>query len=376
MTLSATRLSIEPTARVEFGVGALTALPALVDAVGKRRAFVVTDPGIRTTGILDRVLGLLAAEGIEAGVFDGVAPNPTTAVLDSAAAAVRAFGDAAVVAVGGGSALDSAKGIALLATNPGVAADYDYRMAPPLDGLPVIAIPTTAGTGAETNGFGVVEDVDAHCKIYVGHGSVRPAACILDPELTVGLPPSATAATGIDALVHGIESLASRGATPLSVAYAQQAVTLVHRWLPVAVADGTDLEARANLLLGAHLAGQALTLSGLGLVHGIAHSMSNHFHTVHGVALAAVLPEVMEFSRESAGEAFAVAARAMGVDDAVSGAGAIATEVGARKPLRELGLTDDTVPSVARGAVEDVVTANAPRLPTQADVEDLLRSAL
>jgi alcohol dehydrogenase class IV len=376
--LAGRTLSVEPGARVEFGAGAVARLPDAVASLGQARAFVVTDPGVRAAGVLDRVLAVLVAAGLEHAVFDGIRPNPTTGDLDAAGRQARAFGAAAVVAVGGGSALDAAKGIALLATNPGSAADFDHRREPPASGLPVVAVPTTAGTGAETNGFGVIEDPAARCKVYLGHRSVRPGVCILDPELTLGLPRAATAATGIDALVHGIESLASRGSSPLSAAYATQAVAMVSRWLPVAVDDGADLEARAQLLLGAHLAGRALTLSGLGLVHGIGHSLTNHFRTPHGVALAAVLPEVMAWcAQESAAAraAQATAALAMGVPDAVEAARALAEGIGVRRPLRELGLTAGTVGSVARGAVDDVVSANSPRRPTRDDVETLLHAA-
>ena len=390
MTALSTRtLSVEPPAWLEFGAGALATLPAALARVGQSRAFLVTDPGVRAAGLLDRVLAVLDSAQIEHAVFDGIRPNPTTDDLDAAGAQVRAFTQAAaaaVVAVGGGSALDAAKGIALLGRNPGSSREYDYRLDPPGPGLPVVAIPTTSGTGAETNGFGVIEDASARCKIYVGHGSVRPQVCILDPELTLGLPRAATAATGIDALVHGIESLASRGSTALSAAYAAQAVAMVSRWLPAAVEDGSDLEARAQLLLGAHLAGQALTLSGLGLVHGIGHSLTNHFHTPHGVALAAVLPEVLEFSAEAAQEPYRVAARAMGLAPTGSPAGDaagfvaavrdLAVGVGVRRPLAELGLTAELVPSVAKGAVDDVVTVNSPRLPSQHDVETILRRGL
>jgi alcohol dehydrogenase class IV len=374
--LAGRTLSVEPGARIEFGAGVVGLLPDVLASLGHTRAFVVTDPGLRVAGVLGRVLAVLAAAGVEHAVYDGIRANPTTDDLDAAGLQVRLFGPAVVVAVGGGSALDAAKGVALLATNPGSARDFDYRREPPGPGLPVVAVPTTAGTGAETNGFGVVEDAAARCKLYVGHGSVRPAVCLLDPELTLGLPPAATAATGIDALVHGIESLASRGASPLSQAYAAQAVSMVARWLPVAVEDGSDVEARAQLLLGAHLAGRALTLSGLGLVHGIGHSLTNHLGTVHGVALAAVLPEVMTFCAEAAGPAYRTVALAMGATDAVAAAGELAARIGVRYRLRDLGASADAVRSVARGAVDDIVTVNSPRLPTLADVEQILHSVL
>lgn len=209
--------------------------------------------------------------------------------------------------------LDAAKGIALLAGNPGATAADAGSLWSGADGRLVVAVPTTSGTGAETNGFGVVEDTCAHRKVYLGHRSVTPRVALLDPELTLGLPAPLTAATGIDALVHGIESLASRDANPISVAYATQAITMVSQWLVPAYRDGADLEARAQLMLGAHLAGQALTISGLGLVHGIGHSLTAHTGTPHGVALAAALEEVMAFSAPAAQQPFEQAARAMRV---------------------------------------------------------------
>ncbi|MET8852044.1 iron-containing alcohol dehydrogenase [Amycolatopsis sp. NPDC004625] len=375
------RLSVEPAGRTEYGPGVVAELPGFVSSLGHTRAFVVTDRGLRGTGIVDRVEKILATAGIEHAVHEDVGPNPSTAELDRGAAALRAFGASVVLALGGGSALDAAKGISLLAGNPGAAAADADRLWTARDGQPLIAVPTTAGTGAETNGFGVTEDVCARRKVYIGHSSVRPRIAVLDPELTLGLPARVTAATGWDALVHGIESLASRGSTPFSAAYATQAVTLVGRWLPTAYRDGGDLEARSQLMLGAHLAGHALTLSGLGLVHGIGHALTAHTGTPHGVALAAVLEEVMTFSAAAAVAAYETTARALHVAPAGDGAGAaieavreIADAIGIKRPLRELGVTRDGIPGIARDAVADAVTKNAPRLPAEADVVDLLHS--
>ncbi len=245
-----------------------------------------------------------------------------------------------------------------------------------------MAVPITSGTGAETNGFGVIEDTAACRKVYNGHPSVKPRIALLDPELTLGLPAPATATTGIDALVHGIESLASRGANPVSVAYATQAVTMVSAALPTAYRDGSDLDARAALMMGAHLAGQALTLSGLGLVHGIGHALTAHTGTPHGVALAAVLEEVMEFSAPAAQSAYEQAARAMRLAPpadgdwaraAVEGVREISGALEVRRPLRDLGVDRAMPASIAAGAVADAVTKNAPRLPSESDVLELLR---
>ncbi|MFI6355034.1 iron-containing alcohol dehydrogenase family protein [Streptomyces sp. NPDC050743] len=353
----------------------------LIADTGHHRAFVVTDRGLRVAGVAECVVKILDAAGVRHTVYAEVAPNPSTGNVDAGAVRARAFGPATVVALGGGSVLDAAKGISLLVGNPdAVAADADHLWEA-ADGLPLIAVPTTAGTGAETNGFGVIEDTAACRKVYIGHPSVKPRIALLDPELTLGLPPAATAATGVDALVHGIESLASRGANAFSVAFATQAVGMISRALPAARRDGSDLDARAELMMGAHLAGQALTLSGLGLVNGIGHALTAHTGTPHGVALAAVLEEVMEFSAPTAREANEQAARAMRVPAAADGDWARAAVTAVRelsgaldikRPLRELGADRALLPAIAAGAVADAVTKNAPRLPEEAEVLELL----
>ncbi len=384
--LSASTFTITPPGRIEFGRGALDRLPEAVASVGRSRAFVVTDKGIAAAGILDRVRAVLDAAGLQAGVFTEVEPNPSVATIDRGAELARVFGDAAVIALGGGSSLDAAKGIALLAVNSGTAAELDLGAEPAVPGLPLVAVPTTAGTGAETNGFGVIEDTGRHCKVYLGHSSVAPRVCVLDPDLTVGLPPRATAATGVDALVHGIESLTSRGRNPISEAYAHHAVRLVHRWLPRAVADGTDVEARAQLLLGSHLAGLALSISGLGLVHGIGHALTAHTGTPHGVALGAVLDRVLEFNLPSSTPQYAEVAVDLGdlgiAEPAAAAAATVArvrefTErLGMRTPLPELGVTPAMVPDLVRTTLADAVTRNTPRMPSPAELTALLTDLL
>ncbi|HEY4020901.1 MAG TPA: iron-containing alcohol dehydrogenase [Pseudonocardiaceae bacterium] len=372
--LADTTITVAPTCRVEFGAGSIHRLPDAIATLGRQRAFVVTDRGLRAAGVLDRVLHVLTDAGLEHGVYDGVLPNPSTSTVDDGAALARTFGPAAIVALGGGSAMDAAKGIALLAANGGTADEFDYRDEPANPGLPIVAIPTTAGTGAETNGFGVIEDTTRRCKVYIGHDTVRPRIAMLDPELTIGVPAPVTAATGIDALVHGIESLSSRGANPISVGYAMQAVRMVSSWLPAAVEDGTDLEARSQLLLGAHLAGQALTISGLGLVHGVAHALTAHTGTPHGVALAAVLRPVMEFNADTARAGYVQVAEAMGATEAIQAVDELVERVGIRRPLRDLNCVRNMLPDIAAAAVADAVTSNSPRLPATGDVLEILRA--
>ena len=216
------------------------------------------------------------------------------------------------MAVGGGSPIDAAKGIALAAVNPERGRALDYRSAFAAAALPIVAVPTTAGTGAETNAFGVVTDPQTRRKFYVGHASSLPAAAILDPELTVGLPPSATAATGMDALIHALESYLSRRANPWSDGIALQVIRMIGVNLPRAFADAADREARAQMLLAAHLAGVGMATTGLGICHAIGHSLGGRFGIAHGVALTLVLPQVLRFNLVACEERLADVAFALG----------------------------------------------------------------
>jgi alcohol dehydrogenase class IV len=363
--------TLTPTGTVHFGPGSVARLP---EAVGAARVLVVTDPGLAAAGVLDRVLAVLP----QARVFAEIEPNPS---VDTVAKAVAATGAAElIVALGGGSSLDAAKAVALGAANPGVAtADLDYRAEGLRPGLPIVAVPTTSSTGAETNGFGVIEEHGR--KIYLGNATTQPVVSILDPELTVGLPARVTAATGVDALVHGIESLASLGRNPVSEAYAHQAVRLIHRWLPAAVEDGSDLEARGRLLLGAHLAGRALSISGLGLVHGLAHAITARTGAPHGLALASVLGEVLEFNLPACAEPYAELALNLGLGRA-DGRAAVTTvrdfvaAVGAATTPAALGCTPGVVADLVSAALADPVTANTPRMPSQEELRGLLAGAL
>jgi alcohol dehydrogenase len=319
-------------------------------------------------------------------MFTGVHPNPTTDDIAAGADAVTGFAGSApatLVAVGGGSSIDAAKGIALAAVNPQRGRDLDYRRDFAVPGLPLVAIPTTAGTGAETNAFGVVTDPRTHRKFYVGHATTMPAAAILDPELTVGLPPGATAATGIDALTHAIESYLSIRANPWADGIALQAIKMISGHLAAACADGADLEARSQLLLAAHMAGIGMATTGLGLVHAIGHALGGRYDIAHGVTLAMVLPQVLRFSmpvrsaRLSA-IAFALGAGEVGPDDDWNAAAAIDAvtslrdEVGLAVRPADYGVAESDFVAIAADALDDEVLANAPRQPTVHEITTLL----
>jgi alcohol dehydrogenase len=374
--------------RVRFGRGTIRELPGLVREVGGpgARAFLVSDPGVMASGVIGAVTGVLADAGVGSGLFGSCEPNPGTSVVERGGLQLRAFGleGVVVVPVGGGSSMDTAKALSLYATNSVRASELGYdndRLAP---GLPVIAVPTTAGTGAETNSFGVITDEAAGRKDYIGHPSLMPVACILDPELTIGLPPAATAATGIDAITHSLESLLSRNPNPFAEAMALQVIRTVGAYLPRAVADGTDIEARSQLLLASHLAGIGQASgTGVGLVHALGHALGTRGRLPHGTALAAVMPGVLAFYLGTRDRELALVAIALGdaspTDErdvaARAGVDAVARlleTVDQRRTLRDLGVDRGSIAVLVEDALADPAINNSPRLPTVAEATAIL----
>jgi alcohol dehydrogenase len=381
------RLVLTPLPPTHFGVGATDSVAATVRGTGSDAAVIVTDQNLAGTAVVTSVADVLAAGGVAVTVFSEVHPNPTTGDVAAGADAVAAAGGRpAVVAVGGGSPIDAAKGIVVAAVNPERGRDLDYRRTFAHPALPLVAVPTTAGTGTETNPFGVVTDPVARRKFYVGGDTALPAAAILDPELTVGLPPAATAATGMDALVHALESGMSTRANPWSEGLARQAIRMISAYLPRAVADGTDLEARSQLLLASHLAGVAFASTGLGICHAIGHSLGGRFGIAHGVALTLVLPQVLRFNAPVCAERLADAAFAFGAGDRGKSAGwnagaaidaitGLAGAVGLTGRLPDFGVTAADFPQICADALDDEVLVNTPRMPTAADITAMLHAA-
>jgi alcohol dehydrogenase len=390
--LAGTELVIAPTPTAHFGAGAAGQLPGIVRGLGGAAVVVVTDAALAATPVVARVVGVLDEAGLPVTVFSGVHPNPTTGDLASgaeAAAAARAGasppGQAGVVlvAVGGGSPIDAAKGIALAAVNPQRGRDLDYRREFARPGLPIVAVPTTAGTGAETNAFGVVTDPETHRKFYVGHASTLPAAAILDPDLTVGLPPMATAATGMDALTHALESYLSVRANPWSDGIALQVIRMISGHLARAHADGHDLEARAQMQLAAHMAGIGMATTGLGLCHAIGHSLGGRFDIAHGVALSMLLPAVLRFNAQVSAQRLADVAFALGAgepgrdaqwnaDAAIAAIASLAGRLSLTQRLADLEITGADFDQIATDALDDEVLANTPRQPAAADIHAIL----
>jgi alcohol dehydrogenase class IV len=366
---------------IRFGAGSVSQLPEVVAGLGRKRVFIVTDPGVAAAGVLAKVENILKGAGIETASYAEIKPNPTTTLIDLAAKSGVTFGADCIIALGGGSSLDSSKGIALVVANPTFSSSkFDYSITPDRPALPIIAIPTTSGTGSETNNWGVIDDPIRQCKFYVGDASTTPIVAILDPELTLGLPPRPTAGTGIDALTHAIESLTSKGRTPVSAAYAHEAIKLISKALPTAVKDGSNVDARGDMLMGAHLAGLALTLSGLGLVHGIAHSVSAHVGAAHGEALATVLPEVMQFNSREVSDIYASVGNDMGVsansETAIEAVRDLSESINIRNSLSHYGVKQEMIGDIAKTVLADSVTGNNPIAPTEGEVQGILSSRL
>jgi alcohol dehydrogenase len=376
--------------RVVFGAGAVARLPELIAAAGGSRVFLVTDPGVLAAGIADRAV---TVSDLPATVFSKVEPNPSGATVELGATTLRTFGldGTVVVAVGGGSAMDAAKAIALHAANDGPLWELEYDGPSLQPGRPIVAIPTTAGTGSEAHPFAVITREEIGRKDYIGHRSLLPYATILDPELTLGLPAEVTAATGVDAMTHSLESLLSRNGNPFAEATALGVIRTVGEWLPRAMADGSYLEARSQMLVASHLAGVGQASgTGVGLVHALGHAIGTRGRMAHGTALATVLPEVLGFYLEESGlrdrelALVGVALRAASPTEGdATAAGAAIGELrrflgslGQRPTLRSLGFDDATLDVVAQDAIDDAAIKNSPRLPSLPQARAILTSVL
>ena len=382
-------MEIGPYPAATFADGAVEQLPRLVQTIGARNVVLVSDRGLVATPLPEQAMRLLRQEGLTVEVFAEVQPNPTTDDVDAGGAFVREIGAQAVLSLGGGSALDAAKAIALAAVNDRPAAELSWsteastELAP---ALPIVAIPTTSGTGSECNDLGVITDPAQQRKCYLGGPTCLARYALLDPALTLSLPPRATAAAGIDCLTHAVESFLSARPNPWADGLDLQAVRLVAANLRRAVSVGGDLAARANLMVAAHTAGLAMRTTGLGVVHGIGHSLGGRFDLPHGQALALVLGECLRFNRAVREERLARLAEPLGVADArksaahnadaaIAAVERLVAEVELAGRLRDFGIGEGDLPELAADTLADGVLANTPREVSAADVTGILRAA-
>jgi alcohol dehydrogenase class IV len=370
---------------ITFGAGALSRLATVVGVLG-RRPLVVSDPGIAGAGILQQVLDALRALAPQPETFSDVEPNPSIETVDRAAAVYRRGDCDCLVAVGGGSAMDVAKVVAVLAAHGGGVLDYEGIGKVPGPAVPVICVPTTAGTGSEVTQFAVITDRARPFKLTVGGPHLVPAAAVCDPGLTLSMPPPLTAATGMDALTHGIECYVNTATHPLAKTYALEAIRLIGRHLRTAYATGQNLDARYHMLLASTMAALAFTHTRLGNVHAMSHPLGAHFDVPHGVANAVLLPYVMEWNLIAGMETYPRIAEALGepvaglppreaAEAAVEAVRQLAADVSIPERLRDVGVTRDAVPVLADDAMKSGNVLVNPRLTRREDIVHLFERA-
>ena len=362
--------TVEVPTRMVHGTGAISSLGELVRELGVKRPFLLTDRGVVSAGLADPAL-----ESLEnAFVFDGVRANPDVELVGEASALYREEGCDGLVALGGGSSMDTAKGVGVEVVHGGSILDYEYGKTPITRRIPpLVSLPTTAGTGSEVTLWAVITDHGRGIKFNVGGTPlIGSHVALVDPMLTLGLPPAITAATGMDALSHGIECYTCDYHQPFNDAAALAAIELVAKWLRVAYSDGGNLEARTNMAHAATFGGLAYGTESAGAAHAMSQSAGGVHDSPHGALTARVLGPVCEFNAPAAPERYARIAQALGVN--VHGLSPLeAAEAGIEELYR---LTEDVgIPMLARIAYEDPQTVGNPREVTAADYEEIYHNA-
>lgn len=372
-----------------FGPGARKELPGVVERLGFKKALVVTDKGLMKFGVAKMVLDVLDEASIPYEIYDEVKPNPTVTNVKNGVAACKNAGADFIVAIGGGSAMDTAKGIGIICNNP------EFSDVVSLEGVadtkkksvPIIALPTTAGTAAETTINYVIIDEEKQKKMVCVDPNDIPCVAIIDAELMYSLPKSLTAATGMDAMTHAIEGLITKGAWELSDMFEIKAIEMIHRYLPIAVNEPTNPEGRNGMAVAQYVAGMAFSNVGLGVDHGMAHPLSALHDIPHGVACAMLLPTVMKFNAPAALPKYVDIAKALGVykdgmtqqeaaDAACAEIDNLSRLVGIPAHLSELGITEKDIDALADQAILDVCTPGNPREVTRDDIVALYRQIL
>jgi alcohol dehydrogenase len=371
--------------RVVFGIGALARLASCVRELGGSRVLLVTDPGLEAAGHPQRALQMMHDAGLEAWLFDAVEENPSNHHVEVGLAFAKKHRIDFLVAVGGGSSMDCAKGINFLFTNGGTMADYVGfgKAAKPM--LPSIGIPTTAGTGSEAQTFALIADDKSHMKMACGDPKAAFRVAILDPELTVSQPAKVTAITGVDALSHAVESYVTTRRNPLSQTFARSAWQLLAANLERVLRHPNNLEARGAMQIGAHFAGMAIENSMLGACHACANPLTAHYGLTHGIAIGILLPHVIRYNAEVVGPLYGDLAHESGM---VNGDGNAAAEELARRitglmktanlptTLSACGVSRGILPLLAEEAAQQWTGRFNPRPATDSDMLALFNAAL
>lgn len=371
-----------------FGKGAISNVATEVKARGLQKVLLVTDKDLVKFNVATKVMKVMDDAGIPYTVYDDIKANPTIQNVQEGVELCKKEGADCIVAVGGGSVIDTSKAIGIIMTNPEFA---DVRS---LEGtadtknpcLPIIAISTTSGTAAEVTINYVITDVEKHRKFVCVDPHDIPVVAIVDPEMSASMPKGLCAATGMDALTHAIEGYITKGAWELTDMLHLKAIEIIARSLRKSVAG--DMDGREEMAIGQYIAGMGFSNVGLGIVHSMAHPLSALYDTPHGVACATILPTVLEYNAEATGEKYREIARAMGVEGvdtmtqeeyrkaAVQAVRQLGQDVGIPQKVSEVGVKEEDIPFLAESAMADACTPGNPKDPTLEDVENLYRSMM
>lgn len=370
-----------------FGGGARKAVGNFARTFGAQRVLIVTDPGVIAAGWVSDVEASLADLDIEHHVYSNVSPNPRAEEVMLGAELYRQHNCNLIVAVGGGSPMDCAKGIGIISANPGHILDFEGvdRILSPIP--PLIFIPTTAGTSADVSQFAIISDPETRNKISIISKAVVPDVSLIDPETTRTMDPFLTACTGIDAMVHAVEAYVSTASGPLTDMHALEAIRLVSGNLAALVANPEDLYLREQIMLGSLKAGLAFSNAILGAVHAMSHSLGGHLDLPHGLCNAILLEHVIDFNFASAEERFRRVAETVGIDTRgmnnsqvkqrlLSGVRHLKQEVGLDQRLKETGVSSSDIPILSGKALKDPCILTNPRKSNKRDVEVVYEEAL
>ena len=368
-----------------YGPGRLSEIADLSTRAGMTKPLIVTDRGSAGLPFIADLKGYLSNGGLDFAIYSNISPNPRDDEIAAGKAQYRAGGHDGIIAIGGGSGMDGGKALALCANNDLDLWAFEYEQSPPDMAWhpafpPLITIPTTAGTGAETESTAMITDTVRKMKWCIWHADLKPAFAVLDPEITLGLPVKLTAWTGVDAMVHAIEAYCVPGFNPLCDGLALEGLRLVGRWLPVAVAEPSNLEARGAMLAGSCLSGIAF-LKGLGLVHAISHMVGAEYDTQHGLTNAVVLPAALRHNAPALADKIEPLSQAMGLRDTSFEAFyahvcVILDQVGIPKTLTNIGVPSDCAARIADKALQDSAAGTNACALTAQDIERVIAVAL
>lgn len=370
-----------------FGEGAISVIPEEAKKRGFKKAFVTSDKDLVKFKVTDKVLDILKKAKLSYDLYDDIKPNPTIENVKGGVNAFKESGADFIIAVGGGSSMDTAKAIGIIIANPEFSdvRSLEGMAATKKPSVPIIAVPTTSGTAAEVTINYVITDVQKKRKFVCVDPHDIPIIAVVDPVMMVSMPKGLAAATGMDALTHAIEGYITKGAWELSDMFELKAIEMVSHYLRDSVLKD-DINAREGMSVAQYVAGMAFSNVGLGLVHGMAHTLSAYYDTPHGVACALLLPYIMEYNADAAGEKFKYIAQAMGVDvssmtpeqykkAAVEAVRKLSLDVNIPQRLRDIKVKEEDIPALAASAIKDACTPGNPKDATIEDIEALFRKA-